>query len=309
MPWLAPTLEYVHNLRVANRLPHAMLLPARAGDGGEILALELASVLLCEASQLGYSCGQCKSCLLLQAGSHPDLKKLVPEGKSHTVGVDAVRELVERFATTSQISRNKVGLILRADTMNRAAANALLKTLEEPAANAFLILVTEGQRPLLPTVRSRCQPLPAQRPTLEQTGQWLRTQNMELPGDQGLVAMLNREPLRIAEFLADNRMDHWQHFSALMQGLAEGKVNPVVAVKALEKTPLELSDQLQWVESALHRHEKDLALRGDRPSTQSGRLQTQLQALWRELAPGVTTNRTLLQEHLFMLWQQFNRAI
>lgn len=307
MPWLQPGIDRLNRLLQGGRLPHAMLLNARLGDGAELLAMEMVTTLLCESPRMGYACKHCKSCKLMQAGSHPDFTRIDPEGASKTVRIESIREMVVRFGKTPQIGARKVALIVRADTMTRAAANALLKTLEEPPGQSVLILQNEGQRPLLPTVRSRCQPLIVQRPTSEETAAWLKTRDLAIRGDESWLDMLRREPLKIEAFLRDNRQQDWDRFLSLMQGLGEGKVNPVVAAKGLEKSTLELDDQLNWIESAIHRRNSQIALQGEPLPQRLPELQQQLMQIRRELAPGVTTNRVLLQEHLFTLWVQFHR--
>ncbi len=307
MPWLQPSIDRLNRLLQGGRLPHAMLLNARLGNGAELLGMEMAASLLCESPQMGYACSHCKGCQLFKAGSHPDFVRLDPEGAARSIRIDAVREMVQRFATTPQISQRKVALMVRADTLNHNAANALLKTLEEPPGNSVLLLQNEGQRPLLPTVRSRCQPLPVNPPTREQVMEWLKAQGFELSGEETWLHMLRHEPLRIAAFLRENQMDDWQRFQAVMQGVGSGQLNPVVAVKSLEKSAIELDDQLNWIEAAIHHSNSERAIAGGGLSQRLPELQHQLQQIRRELTPGISTNRVLLQEHLFTLWHQFHR--
>ncbi len=100
-------------------------------------------------------CGQCKSCQLHKAGNHPDLKVL--NGKSESIGIDDIRLASDWLNKTAQISNAQVIIIEYAQNMTENAANALLKTLEEPTNNSFIILLNVGAKKLLPTIRSRCQ--------------------------------------------------------------------------------------------------------------------------------------------------------
>jgi DNA polymerase-3 subunit delta' len=152
---------------------HAYLLHGPAGIGKRALAERLMARLLCQRPEGLDACGQCKSCLLLQAGSHPDNYVLEPEEADKAIKVDQVRELVSFVVQTAQLGGRKVVLIEPVESMNINAANALLKSLEEPSGNTVLLLVSHQPSRLLPTIKSRCVqqacPLPSEAMSL----QWL----------------------------------------------------------------------------------------------------------------------------------------
>jgi DNA polymerase-3 subunit delta' len=145
---------------------HAYLLHGPAGIGKRALAERLMASLLCQRLEGLDACGQCKSCLLLAAGSHPDNYVLEPEEADKAIKVDQVRDLVSFVVQTAQMGGRKVVLIEPVESMNINAANALLKSLEEPSGNTVLLLVSHQPSRLLPTVRSRCVqqacPLPSE---------------------------------------------------------------------------------------------------------------------------------------------------
>jgi DNA polymerase-3 subunit delta' len=145
---------------------HAYLLHGPAGIGKRALAERLMASLLCQRPEGLDACGQCKSCMLLAAGSHPDNYVLEPEEADKAIKVDQVRELVSFVVQTAQMGGRKVVLIEPVESMNINAANALLKSLEEPSGNTVLLLVSHQPSRLLPTVRSRCVqqacPLPSE---------------------------------------------------------------------------------------------------------------------------------------------------
>jgi len=141
----------------AGRLPHALLLNGIDGIGKRAFGQWLAESLLCRAGSDAGACGVCESCRQLLAGSHPDYRKLVPEGVSATIKVDKVRELVEWLQLTAGQGSYRVAFIEDADSMNRNAANSLLKTLEEPGDHVVLILTATRVGALPATIRSRCQ--------------------------------------------------------------------------------------------------------------------------------------------------------
>jgi DNA polymerase III subunit delta' len=149
---------------------HAYLLHGPAGIGKRALAERLMARLLCQAPAGLDACGQCKSCHLLAAGTHPDNFVLEPEEADKAIKVDQVRTLVAFVVQTAQLAGRKVVLVEPAEAMNLNAANALLKSLEEPSGDTVLLLISHQPSRLLPTVKSRCVqqscPLPSEADSL-----------------------------------------------------------------------------------------------------------------------------------------------
>jgi DNA polymerase-3 subunit delta' len=156
---------------------HAYLLHGPGGIGKRALAERLMASLLCQAPTASNACGECKSCLLLRAGSHPDNYVLEPEEADKAIKVDQVRDLVSFVVQTSQMGGRKVVLIEPVESMNINAANALLKSLEEPSGDTVLLLVSHQPSRLLPTIKSRCVqqacPLPSEAMSLQWLGKAL----------------------------------------------------------------------------------------------------------------------------------------
>jgi len=158
MPWLRRAWQTVQSRVAEDRLPHALILVGECGVGKRAWAEAVGGLLLCdqplgrEAGQ-PIACGRCKQCELLAAASHPDIRIYAPE-KSRMVKVDQVRALSSFAVASPQVAHHKVAIIDRADQLNINAANALLKTLEEPLPDVTLILLQESGRPVLPTIRS-----------------------------------------------------------------------------------------------------------------------------------------------------------
>lgn len=139
-----------------SRHAHAYLLHGPAGIGKRALAERLMRRLLCQRPVGLDACGQCKACHLLAAGTHPDNFILEPEEADKPIKVDQVRELVDFVVQTAQLGGRKVVLLEPAEAMNLNAANALLKSLEEPSGDTVLLLVSHQPSRLLPTIKSRC---------------------------------------------------------------------------------------------------------------------------------------------------------
>ena len=165
-PWLLQDMSQLLDRSSRGRLPHALLLTGIAGIGKRAFSQCLAETLLCQKPSPKGACGECDACRQLLADSHPDFRKLVPEGANAAIKVDPVRALVEWLQLTASQSSYRIALLEQADTLNRNAANSLLKTLEEPGDHAVLILSATRAGALPATVRSRCQKI-----TLKMTDQ------------------------------------------------------------------------------------------------------------------------------------------
>jgi len=152
---------------------HAYLLHGPQGIGKRALAERLMALLLCQRPANLQACGQCKSCLLLAAGSHPDNYVLEPEEADKPIKVDQVRDLVSFVVQTAQLGGRKVVLIEPVEAMNINAANALLKSLEEPSGDTVLLLVSHQPSRLLPTIKSRCVQQACPLPDATQSLAWL----------------------------------------------------------------------------------------------------------------------------------------
>lgn len=135
-----------------HRLAHAYLFDGPDGVGKKLVAQTVARAFLCER---GIGCGSCASCTKMAAGSHPDCYLLEPDGAA--IKIDQVRALQPQLALRAFTGRGKVCLIDGAELMTREAANALLKTLEEPTSDTLIILISSRPESLLETIRSRCQ--------------------------------------------------------------------------------------------------------------------------------------------------------
>lgn len=152
----------IHQLSPSIRngqLAHAILINTLDHNQTWSQLVDLVSLMLCNSADLvlGKACGLCKQCQLLNAGHHPDLSTIQTPNSS--IGVDEIRMVSEKLTKTPQIAQSQIVVIDNAEKMTENAANALLKTLEEPTSNSFLILVNVGHVKLLPTIVSRCQQL------------------------------------------------------------------------------------------------------------------------------------------------------
>jgi len=236
LPWLQQPLDDA----LRSQRGHALLLHGAPGDGALQLAFTLAQAWLCEADAKR-PCGHCGSCRLVQAHGHPDLTVLLPETlrrelewplpddkidserkPSKQIRVDDVRHLIDRLTRTSARGRGKVALLFPAEALNLQAANALLKTLEEPAPGTRLLLGSAEPARLLPTVRSRCQLMRLATPSEDAAVAWLATQGVKDAADaRVLLAACSGRPLdALALLQAGIDAGAW---AALPAALAQGR--------------------------------------------------------------------------------------
>lgn len=218
LPWHDEAWARLAGALADDRLPQGLLIRGMPGLGGLQLALRLAAAALCEApSTGGDACGRCRGCRWVAAGSHPDLVRVEPDKPEAPIRVDAVRELGETLALASHAGGRRVAVLAPADALNAAAANALLKTLEEPPAGTVLVLVTARAGRLPATVRSRCQVL-ALRPVFDRTTEaWLAERLPDGARAAEWLAAAGGAPLAALELAGSQRAEL---LGALYQGLA-----------------------------------------------------------------------------------------
>ena len=142
-------LEYLRNAHARGRLAHAYLLYGVRGSGQERLAEHLAAMV--NGETLPDERG---------ATTHPDVHRVAPESKSRRIVIDQMRELENRLRRKPNVGPMKVGIIREAERINPQAANAFLKTLEEPPSNSLILLLTDSPESLLDTIISRCIGVP-----------------------------------------------------------------------------------------------------------------------------------------------------
>jgi DNA polymerase III subunit delta' len=217
-PWNEPILQSLASR--AERLPHALLIHGMQGVGKLALAERVASLLLCEAQSGAKPCGRCDGCRWFAAGSHPDFKRLEPEAfarevepeegepapakktakPSMDIKIEQVRGIADFLNLRSYRGRLRVALVHPAENMNIAAANALLKGLEEPPAGAMFLLVSHRPAQLPPTILSRCVKVPVPVPSRKVALDWLSGQGIR--GAERWLSYAGGAPLRALHYAA-----------------------------------------------------------------------------------------------------------
>ena len=248
---IAPTWHAPHWQRLQSRLargsmPHALLLCGPAGLGKRDFLQRFVRGLLCERPRDGDACGQCRACLLLEAGTHPDVVTvsygLRKDGvQRKEIVVDQVRELSARLAMASQFGGWQVVAIDPADAMNAAAANALLKTLEEPSPQTLLLLVADAPWRLPQTIRSRCQRIEFQLPPETEAMAWLDARGVADPA--AALAAAGGNPGLARAWSEQGALARRQAVRKDLAALAAGRAEPMeVARRWLDAEP----EQCLW---------------------------------------------------------------
>ncbi|MFX1803548.1 DNA polymerase III subunit delta' [Paraburkholderia sp. A1RO-5] len=271
-PWQSGDWERLQQLR--SHWPHALLLHGQAGIGKLQFAQHLAKGLLCESPQAdGQPCGKCPACTWFAQGNHPDYRIVLPEalaglagqagaedkedakadkadadeGKktrapSKEIRIEQVRALLDFTGVGSHRGGLRVVVLYPAEALNVAAANALLKTLEEPPAGVVFLLVSARIDRLLPTIISRCRQWPMSTPAPDEAQAWLANQGVGDPA--GLLAEAGGAPLAaLALSQDDNRaLRDW----TLGQLAAGAACDAFACGETLQKLPVPLV--LGWLQ-------------------------------------------------------------
>jgi len=222
-------------------LPHAMIMAGPEGLGKLAFAQTFAARLLCQSDGLANDqmpCGQCVSCNWLASGNHPDLRLIQPEGEGDEevgdassnqakqtqgrIKVEQIRALGDFVFIGSHAHGKRIVILSPAESMNPAAANALLKILEEPPAGIYFILIVNSMQQLLPTIRSRCRKVRFDRPDPEPAQQWLTQEGIKSAAD--LLQLVGGAPLLAKLWAEQGRLDVYKK---ALEPLADKPDDPV----------------------------------------------------------------------------------
>ena len=245
-PWLLNQLRAW--ISGAGDKGHAYLVVSEDAEEASLFARQLAMQQLCHDPQDGMACGQCQSCKAFLQGTHGDLLLLqVPEGKT-AIGIDQVREATHFLQQTPLYGAAKLLWVRDADQITLAAANSLLKTLEEPPGNALVLLSTAEAWRLPPTVRSRCQLLRLPRIEVDTALEWLSSQVQVTAADVEHLLGMARGRAVAARLMADSEsLGAKEALVASFSVLGQQQGGPPAAWFGVDVSVL-LSEFLAWIE-------------------------------------------------------------
>lgn len=233
-PWFNTSFALIDKAFKAQKLSHGLLINAPKGAGKLQFANQIAKTILCSSNDESrfLVCGECKSCQLFDASTHPDsylLDRLVDnKGKAkQSIGIDQVRALTGKLSEMSQLGGWKIAIIRSVSDLTTASFNALLKTLEEPGKNTLLLLLADNFQTVPATIKSRTQLI---RPELEPTivFNWLK---QKLPGNsdsdlRDALEYASNAPLAAIELLESETLEKQAQLFNAMDRLFNNQLTP-----------------------------------------------------------------------------------
>ena len=298
LPWQGDVWAHLLQQIEQQQLPHALLLTGVQHSGKAQLALALARLLLCHQPESGNNCGKCHACELSRSGSHGDFRWLEPEGSSRVIKIDQVRDLVEFASKTASLGRHKLVVLSPAETLNTAAANALLKSLEEPSSGTYIILVCHRLQGLPATIRSRCQTIKLTMPSPQASLSWLNLQTGSSADSEKALHLAHGQVLLAEKLIRDGSLDAATNLRSALDALGSG------GGSVQDLGVLMASEPVEDLLSQLHEHLGQLIHKMDATtlSSKAGRatfgLLDEVVRLQRVVYSGANPNRQLLVDSL-----------
>lgn len=272
-PWQLANWQQLQQLSAS--LPHAILFHGAEGIGKVAFAEHFAQSLLCDTrTPDGHACGSCASCTWFVQSNHPDYRRVRPEiletaianaeegdagdadgakksakasrAPSKDIRIDQIRALADFMNISTHRNGLRVVLLYPAEALNAPAANALLKTLEEPPPGTIFLLVTHNPDRLLPTILSRCRKFALTMPAQPQALAWLQKQGVT--DAEMWLAEQGGAPLAAQALAASGGREAMDEF---LQQLARPSIDGALKVAdKLQKTPL--PEQVAWLQRWLY---------------------------------------------------------
>ena len=254
--WHQTVWDQLITTRNSNHLPHAILISGAEGTGKQAFAEALIDSLLCESPLKDYhACGHCKSCHVKHSDAHPDYVHVTIDEKKTQILIDQIRQLNEFLQLSRSYQGSRVAFIHPAEALNINAANSLLKSLEEPADNSVIILLTSQLSTLLPTIKSRCQILHLVTPSKETALQWLSQQSIQHKPDE-LLEMSGGRPLYALTLDNEEHFERRNNFANDLSAVVMHQQSITeISKKWQHAVKYELLDwQIHWVQQLIKCH-------------------------------------------------------
>ncbi|MBV9575417.1 MAG: DNA polymerase III subunit delta' [Gammaproteobacteria bacterium] len=319
-PWQKKQWQQLWRSEEADRLAHALLFAGSAGIGKTQFAHHFIKALLCQHRKMAdnSACEHCHTCRLMKGRAHPDVLCIEPEKEGQAIKVDQIRELSE-FVYQSALKGNKrIVVITPADALNANAANALLKTLEEPALGTYIILISHQAQSLPATVLSRCQRILFPLPNKTEVLPWLKKALPNETDIELLLRLANGAPLTAVQCLQDDHLILRKTLFAALLLLSQKKESPLQLAASLQQAqPLKLIDfMLTWMMDLIRLQvgcediinqdylKSLLTLTHVHFLQQQASFMVYLQQLRVQLIQGIHLNKQLLLESMLIRWME-----
>ncbi len=326
-PWQVQQWRKLWQCHRQNRLSHALLLTGASGLGKKHFAQTFARAVLCSnPSAEGKVCQACHACHLVNAEAHSDLMIVEPEKAGQMISIDQIRDVVKLANETALQSGFRVIIIHPASAMNMHAANALLKTLEEPTLNILFILINDQRLRIPATIVSRCQKIVFSTPKREVALQWLETHHAVTTEQASLLLNLTEgAPLAVLQFMEQKVLTLRQDFYQGLHGLSENKSDPLQLATQWQETDLVLVFHLllSWLRDLLrvkligesveviNYDYKNIFAQLQQKIARGNLLHyiEHVQQLYAKILVSLNLNRQLLLEDLFIRWSNASHII
>lgn len=322
LPWQQHNWEHLASYINQQRIPQGLLINGRKGLGKYQLAMQFSQALLCTARlENGWFCGHCHSCVLFQAGTHPDFIQVTPEEDKKIIGIDAIRQLITRLTLKPQFESYRVVLINPADQMNNNAANGFLKCLEEPNERTCILLLTEKPAKLPATIASRCQKLAVTIPSSAIAKNWLHQQKIT-ENSEVLLSLAQGAPLLAKQYaheaILKNRLECFNDWLKV----AKAELNPIILAEQWHKQEVTrlMFWQISWITDMIksrYSPENGNLYHADlKNSLQDLALQLNLKSLYKfydlllssQQKIETQINKQLMFEELLIQWAKLNNG-
>lgn len=322
-PWQTEQWQQLLRTTQENRLPHALLFVGIRGTGKAHFAESFVRAQLCQHS--GHTADNtdcvCHACRLITGRSHPNVLWVEPEKEGSAIKIDQVRDITEFVNQTSLQGEHRFVVINPANNMNANAANALLKTLEEPSAGAIMILISEQASHLPATILSRCQHLHFPQPKTELAFAWLTKKLPDNTPDPELVLRLaNGAPLAALQLVQDETLSARLNLLQILYALSQKQADPIksaTTIQALDTLHI-LDFTLTWIIDLLRLHVggdvNEIINKDFIPQLTDMHQRTllrnvaqymdYLQQLRSQISKGINLNKQLMIENLLIRWME-----
>jgi DNA polymerase-3 subunit delta' len=239
LPWQSELLTRAVELKKQQRLPHAVLIDSASDQDISAFVHYLSRLLLCDAPENLVICESCEACRMLRSGTYADFNfvTLEPNEKtnklSKNIKIEQIRKLIHEVSLTARYNRLKIATIYPAEAMSNSGANALLKTLEEPADRVLLLLVTHNKGRIPITLRSRCQTWKIKAADKDQAITWLSENGMNEEETTRYLDFANGDPVLALNLKQQGYATLIDQFKAHFSGFIRGEMSVTALCKDL----------------------------------------------------------------------------